>query len=364
MLRLPKRRSRTSDDPRRPTATMTVAQPTADTMTLSSELLQQYRENGFVVAPGVFSQVYSQQLGDLVSRLAQAEQALLPASLKPGRHGPTERSTVEVALDGTIAWQLNRPILNFAEHRQFHAAATQPSMVRIATQLLGGTPAIFADQAFLKPPAVGGPKALHQDNWYFMLASSGDVCTAWIALDHADERNGALRYRKGSHLAGIVPHSASDQQTTAFGADYLQQQEQPTAAQTSAWSTCWPTLAQQSVAVTVHDADVAEAYQRRHLSGNPMEELVAAVPQGGVVFHHGATLHCSHANTSQGRQRRAYAVHYVRATAPFWADAPARLAGLPLGRLLLAKAGSEDESDLEPCVVPVAMRSESTGPRL
>ncbi|MFT3770640.1 MAG: phytanoyl-CoA dioxygenase family protein [Minicystis sp.] len=33
---------------------------------------------------------------------------------------------------------------------------------------------------------------------------------------------------------------------------------------------------------------------------------------GGVVFHHGKTLHCSHANNSD-RWRRAYATHWVTA---------------------------------------------------
>lgn len=31
--------------------------------------------------------------------------------------------------------------------------------------------------------------------------------TMWLALEHADDQNGCLRYSKGSHTRGMRPHS-------------------------------------------------------------------------------------------------------------------------------------------------------------
>jgi ectoine hydroxylase-related dioxygenase (phytanoyl-CoA dioxygenase family) len=172
----------------------------------------------------------------------------------------------------------------------------------IASELLGGEALVYADQAFLKPP--GGPRSLHQDNWYFGLTTSDVVLTAWIALDDADEENGALRYRPGTHRNGVVPHTNQDEQWTITG---------------------------------------------EH--AGPTEEVIAAAKMGTVVFHHGATMHSSGPNVSQ-RQRRAYGVHYLRRGARFWRDSNAHLA---LGALLsvdgAAGGGQGDDTDVDAMTV-------------
>ena len=149
------------------------------------------------------------------------------------------------------------------------------------------------------------------------------MLTAWIALDDADSENGALRYRSGSHINGVVPHTRAPHNI---------------------------------VTITEETA-------------GPHEEVVAAVERGGVVFHHGAAMHSSGSNTS-GRQRRAYGVHYLRRGARFWQDAgplqnvrnpPSNASvssepgvasgdqgGLDLGRLISVTEGTADQ--LEPLV--------------
>eukprot|EP01044_Picomonas_judraskeda_P003904 COSAG03_NODE_333_length_8929_cov_6.096149_8_plen_183_part_00 len=96
---------------------------------------------------------------------------------------------------------------------------------------------------------------------------------AWIAIDHADAENGALQYLDRSHSRGLLPHGVTDP-TQPFNVDAILDEQ----------------------------------------SG--LEEVVAAVQQGGVVLHHGAQLHSSGPNRSS-RWRRAYAVHYIAEGARF-----------------------------------------------
>jgi phytanoyl-CoA hydroxylase len=281
-----------------------------------SPIRREFWRQGFVCVPGVFQEPECRSLAELVERVVDEQAAVLrsenPALLgTPGRHGgipigdSTLRATVEVGEDGSSSWELTRPTRWYPEYPRFRETALDSRIAAIASELLGGEALVYADQAFLKPPGKGGPRSLHQDNWYFGLTTSDVVLTAWIALDDADEENGALRYRPGTHRNGVVPHTNRDEQWTITG---------------------------------------------EH--AGPAEEVIAAAKMGTVVFHHGATMHSSGPNVSQ-RQRRAYGVHYLRRGARFWRDSNAHLA---LGALLAAEGaagggGQGDDADVDAMTV-------------
>lgn len=132
----------------------------------------------------------------------------------------------------------------------------------------GKAPLLATDQIFMKPPRHGSAKPYHQDNAYFVCTPKDEVITAWIALDDVDEENGCLRYIDGSHKGEILPHTP----------------------------------------VPGEAHNLAPDESLIDLS----RESLAIVKKGGVVFHHGTTLHTSHRNHS-GRWRRAYATHWVTA---------------------------------------------------
>jgi ectoine hydroxylase-related dioxygenase (phytanoyl-CoA dioxygenase family) len=92
--------------------------------------------------------------------------------------------------------------------------------------------------------------------------------TAWLALDDVDEANGCLRYIDGSHRG--------------------------------------PILASRRLAARPHDMTPDPALI------DLSRESLAPVKKGGVVFHHGNTLHASGPNTS-ARWRRAYSTHWLTA---------------------------------------------------
>ena len=140
-----------------------------------------------------------------------------------------------------------------------------PHLLDILTRIMGEPPALFADQAMLKPPGIGREKPWHQDHAYFNLPMHTCIASAWVALDPADPENGCMHVIPESHRDGPVVHFKRRD-----------------------WQIC--------------DTDVA-----RH--------RITAVPlrPGGVLLWHGRLHHGSPANRST-RRRRALQLHYIPAS--------------------------------------------------
>jgi phytanoyl-CoA hydroxylase len=169
--------------------------------------------------------------------------------------------------------KMDNPVFHRPVFRQI---ASHRLLVEIVEQLIGPGLVAFFSQIFCKPPEVGGPKPVHQDNYYFGPEPADAMLTAWVALDDASIENGCLHYGKGSHLSGLFRHTAPD--------------DRPFDLQVS-------------------PDDVAR-----------FEMTPAPVMRGGVSFHHGLTLHQSGQNKSP-HPRRAVAIHYLKSTAKLVAPA-------------------------------------------
>lgn len=155
------------------------------------------------------------------------------------------------------AW--NRPF--------FQALAKSRTLVTAVEQLIGPGVSVFFSQVFCKPPEVGGPKPVHQDNFYFGPGDSDATLTVWIALDDATVENGCLFYGDTSNHGPVFEHVAPP--------------DEP------------------------YNLQVAPEHVNKY------EMTAAPVPAGGISFHHGNTWHQSSANTSP-RARRAVVFHYLR----------------------------------------------------
>ena len=153
-------------------------------------------------------------------------------------------------------------------HRKvFRELAGHSELVEAAEQLIGTGVSVVFSQVFCKAPEVGGPKPVHQDNFYFAPSDTDALLTTWIALDAATEENGCLHYGLGSHREPVLEHTAPE--------------DAPFNLQVP--------------------SDVAKKY--------PMTP--APVPRGGVSIHHGNTLHQSSANRG-AHPRRAVTFHFLR----------------------------------------------------
>jgi len=162
---------------------------------LREDELEQYHRDGYVV------------LGRIVDE--QDRLALLAAEQ---RHRP-ERT---FALDGRERGLLVREQL-CAESTAVRGFCIGGAHIPLLAQVLGPDVAFTHTQFITKMPepdaTAHGPDAaswipLHQDDGYGRLEPPDDV-TVWTALTDTNEDNGCLFVAPGSHLGGLVDHTAA-----------------------------------------------------------------------------------------------------------------------------------------------------------
>lgn len=223
-------------------------------MSLTPEQLAAYRRLGHLTIPDVFTPAEM----DVAIADAQSWGDAVMASL-----GEAERKWY---LDAGAAKPVLRKLDNPAHHRPvFRRLATDPRLVRLVEAIIGPGTTVYFSQIFFKPPEGGGPKPVHQDNFYFGPRNPEEMVTAWVALNDATVENGCLWFGEGTNRGPVLPHVAPPDEPFNL---------------------------------LIPD-DLAKT--------QPMSP--APVPKGGVSFHHGSTFHQSGRNLSK-RWRRAVAFHY------------------------------------------------------
>jgi ectoine hydroxylase-related dioxygenase (phytanoyl-CoA dioxygenase family) len=224
---------------------------------MNPDYVEEYWKKGWVVVEGVFTPEEAEQVAALALEVAEKERTVAKMGFN-----------LDASADGTQ--QAPRKLADgFRKAEGFRQCLLDERLTGLIKELLGGTPLLFADQIFFKPPHYGSAKPYHQDNFYFRCHPDDQVLTSWIALDDVDAGNGCLRYIDGSHRGPILPHD--------------------------------PVPGSESY-------NLAPPPELIDLS----KESLAPVRKGGVVFHHSKTLHTSHRNES-GRWRRGYAAHWATA---------------------------------------------------
>jgi len=79
-----------------------------------------------------------------------------------------------------------------------------PGITAAVGDILGDSFALWSTHYFCKLPHDAKSVTWHQDAPYWPFTPSKTV-TVWLAIDDADEGNGAMRVIPGSHLAGALP---------------------------------------------------------------------------------------------------------------------------------------------------------------
>ncbi len=228
----------------------------ADAM-LAGEQIENFRRDGQLTVRDLFSaEQIDGALADLTEWDAEFRATLTDEQREWYLEDPSDPASPFRKLDN--------PVFHRAAFREL---ATAQALVESVEQLIGPGVTLFFSQVFCKPPEVGGPKPVHQDNFYFAPSDTDALLTTWIALDAATEENGCLHYGHGSHREPVLEHNAPE--------------AEPFNLQVS--------------------AEVATKY--------PMTP--APVPRCGVSIHHGNTLHQSSANRSN-HPRRAVTFHFLK----------------------------------------------------
>lgn len=217
-----------------------------------------FRDNGFVVAPGLFAEA---EVNDLrTAFMAMNENGPVPGlSEINDRYAPTD------------------PLAFYPRMMYPHRHADKPvgpislrwmldaRLHDILFDLFDEEPIAAQSMFYFKPPGARG-QDLHQDNFYLRV-HPGTCIAAWVAIDAADEENGTLMVVPGSH---VMPIACPEK------------------------------------------ADPARFFTTDHV-GVPEGMRAEAVPlkAGDVLFFNGSLIHGSYENSSADRFRRAFICHYV-----------------------------------------------------
>ena len=221
---------------------------------------------------------------------------------------PKDIATLLKICDEIVEIRSNRELNAYVSHLMPHTwdsriadfAKTQ-KIVKCTEMFLEDKVSLVHSQITFKPPRDKGA-AIHQDNYYNCAEPPSAIAAVWLALDDADEENGALRVYPFSHQVGIVPVKN----------DWLHFMKRA------------PRLALQSVRIAL-GADIP-GYER--LCGVLPDFKEAIVPpefkpmalkinSGSIGFMHGNLLHSSGLNKSEERFRRSLLLNYIRQGANF-----------------------------------------------
>ncbi len=163
--------------------------------TLTADQISAYRDDGYLLLPGVFD-------ADIIDQLratATADKVLDQAAF--GR-ADGEGGTVRLSL-----W-------NHPTDTIYGAIARSRSMIEAIEQLLGGEIYHYHSKMIMKDARIGGAWAWHQDYgyWYQNGVLKADLCSAFLAIDPCTRENGCLQVIRGSQHLGRLDHQVTGAQ--------------------------------------------------------------------------------------------------------------------------------------------------------
>ncbi|MDB4679252.1 phytanoyl-CoA dioxygenase family protein [Rhodopirellula sp.] len=95
------------------------------------------------------------------------------------------------------------------KHAKVWDMLNNPTLVKIASDLLGENVIGWGSHFFCKLPGDGKSVDWHQDCSYWPLTPSKAI-TVWLAIDDADQENGCMEVFNGSHVHGLIDFEISD----------------------------------------------------------------------------------------------------------------------------------------------------------
>lgn len=251
-----------------------------------NELIQHLQRQGYVKIPPDKFSLDMNKVEELKAEFAalfsgQYETGVYPDEIhwRPGIS--KETATREIC----NAWKASSKIANIVCSKELGS---------LACHLMGWNASRIGQDDVIHKPSQSNAVGFHQDGAYIsdnFFPRENNTLTMWIALDDADEENGALQYAQGSHLWTSSVHSKS----TAVVAD---------------------SVAGSSFHVGLDEDHLTSLRNAAQSSGKSMDEVEVSlktipVKAGEMVVHHQDVWHGSGPNLSESRHRRALVAHLI-----------------------------------------------------
>lgn len=275
-------------------------------LTLDDAIVNSFRDDGFVVTPGVLS-------GSDLDRYAAAVDVEVANRTADDDRELSEKTTYEQSFIQCMRlWETSAEVRPLSCHA---------GLAGIAAQLLGvASVRLWQDQALYKEPS-GRETTAHQDETFWPIGEE-PLVSAWIPFDDVRLEHGAMAYVAGSHKVGSL-----------------------------------------RVVDITHASEPYDILQDPALEGR--EPQFVEVDAGSVIWHHGMTVHQAAANTSQ-QTRRAFTVVYISSAArrvKEWPTYPLDREGIKVGETMRGEGMPVLWPAPEQLPVPPELIGEKTGPQ-
>ncbi len=265
--------------------------PRAERYRVSVEEYRTFRQQGFLVVRGLLT-------GEEIEEIRRHTEDLMQGRLPEQQRRMSERDTSSDT--GVTAQGLEAPPEHLSPtekaqyflrihmlHRKLELHERyllHPRVLDVLEALIGPDVLALQTMLFLKPPGKPG-QGWHQDS-YYIPTHPDSLCGAWIAVDDADELNGAMWMATGSQHEPVYPPKSG----YGHGDEDLRDIERVSGVSNP----------------NDEQNDLTKIANRYH-------QVLVSARAGDVVFFGGHILHRSKANFTADRFRRAFVGHYCNA---------------------------------------------------
>jgi ectoine hydroxylase-related dioxygenase (phytanoyl-CoA dioxygenase family) len=283
---------------------LTTSEAPTDRYRVMVEQYRAFRRDGFLVVRGLVPMDDIEELRRHTEDLMQGrlpEQRVQMAARETDKDGPVTCQGLEAPpahlTPAEKAQHFLRIHMLHRQHELHERYMLHPRVLDVLEVLIGPDVLAMQTMLFLKPPGKPG-QGWHQDS-YYIPTHPDTLCGAWIAIDDADELNGAMWFAKGSQVEPIYP--PCPEAGYGFG-DKL-------------------------IGDILHVKGVSEIDDARNaLSAvaDRYDQVLVPAKAGDAVFFGGHALHRSKQNYTTDRFRRAFVGHYcnARSFTQWGADSP------------------------------------------
>jgi phytanoyl-CoA hydroxylase len=270
------------------------APPTYAPYRVSVAEYRAFREQGFLVVRGLVS---PEEVAELRQHTEDLMQGRLPeqqgtqmaerdTSKDHGVHvqgieAPPEHLSPEEKAQYFLRIHMLHRKLELHERYMLH-----PRVLDVLQVLIGPDVLALQTMLFLKPPGKPG-QGWHQDS-YYIPTFPDSLCGAWIAIDDADEQNGAMWMAQGSQVEPVYPPKSG----YGFGDRAIQ-----------------------DIAYVSGVSDTDDAKNDLSRIADRYPQVLVPAKAGDVVFFGGHVLHRSKMNFTTNITRRSFVSHYSNARA-------------------------------------------------
>ena len=162
---------------------------------LSDQQLRFYRDNGYVVAPGILND-------EEVRTLREVTDGFIERSRRVASSDDVFDVEPSHSADRPRLRRLKKPA---QQHPAYAATLKHPRLLAILQQVLGRDVRLHGLKLNLKPSRGGEPVEWHQD-WAFFPHTNDDVAVLAMMIDDVTMENGPMLVVPGSHKGPVLDH--------------------------------------------------------------------------------------------------------------------------------------------------------------